>query len=110
MRGKRQVDLSTDPPPDLAIEIEISRSALGRMAIYASLGIPEVWRFDGESLQVHVLQDGGTYLEVPTSRCLPQLPVQEIVPFLQPDEKIDEASRIRQFIDWAGPFFNSNTP
>ena len=105
IRGKQELDLSLDPPPDLAIEIEISRSALNRMAIYAKLGIPEIWRFDGESLRIHLLQVDGSYAESQTSRCIPQLPVQEMVPFLQPDEHLGDTTRVRQFVEWASPWF-----
>src|SRR5262245_37165437 len=45
VRGRDDIDLDTDPPPDLALEIEISRSALDRMSIYAALRVPEVWRW-----------------------------------------------------------------
>ena len=75
------------------------------MAIYAKLGIPEVWCFDGESLRIHILQPNGIYTESPTSRCLPQLPVREMVPFLQPDDEIDDTTRVRQFVEWASPRF-----
>src|SRR3954454_19090485 len=60
----RKIDLEVDPPPDLAIEVEISRSALDRMGIYAALGVPEVWRFDGETLRVAQLRADGTYADV----------------------------------------------
>ena len=59
VRGKMTRDPNVDPPPDLALEIEISRSALKRMRIYAGLRVPEVWRFNGEILQIHVLQPDG---------------------------------------------------
>ena len=49
MRGKRDFDLSVDPPPDLAIEVDISRSSLNKLSIYADLGVPELWLYDGES-------------------------------------------------------------
>src|SRR5437870_10697521 len=52
MRGKKKWHALTDPPPDLAIEIDITSSWLDRLAIYAALEIPEVWRFDGESLKI----------------------------------------------------------
>ena len=55
VRGKDRIDLEVDPPPDLGVEIEISRGVLNRMAIYAALRVPEVWRFDGETLTVHQL-------------------------------------------------------
>src|SRR5437870_8588224 len=53
--GKEEIDLRFDPPPDLALEIEISRSSLDRMSIYAALGVPELWRFNGQHLQVFIL-------------------------------------------------------
>src|SRR5262249_29254374 len=51
MRGKPNFDPETDPPPDLAIEVEITRSVLNRLGIYAALGVPEVWRYDGQTIQ-----------------------------------------------------------
>jgi Uma2 family endonuclease len=98
IRGKQDIDLSVDPPPDLAIEIDISRSALDRMSIYAGLEVPEVWTFDGGSLRIHLLQAGGKYVASQTSRCFPWLPVLEMVPFLQPDEKSGDVARIRRFV------------
>src|SRR5262245_709157 len=44
MRGKKHFDIHTDPPPDLAIEVDITSSSLDRMSIYATLGVAEVWR------------------------------------------------------------------
>jgi Uma2 family endonuclease len=55
MRGRDEYDLEVDPPPDLAVEIEVSRSTLDRMAIYAALRVPEVWCSDGETLRVFQL-------------------------------------------------------
>ena len=57
IRGKKRLDLTIDPPPDLAIEIDITSSSLNRQSIYASLGVPEIWRFDGESLRVGFAQE-----------------------------------------------------
>ena len=50
VRGKDKIDLRRDPPPDLAVEIDITHSSLDRMGIYASIRVPEVWRFDGRVL------------------------------------------------------------
>lgn len=99
VRTKFDYDPACDPPPDLAIEIEISRSALDRLAIYARLRIPEVWRFDGESLNIHLLQPEGAYAESPASRCLPELPVGELTHLLQPNDLVDEGTRIREFVE-----------
>ena len=98
VRGKADIDLSADPPPDLAIEIDISRSSIDRLAIYAQLRVPEVWLFNGESLRIHQLQSDGTYLETESSRCLPFLEIQTLVAFLQLDSDVGETTRVRQFI------------
>jgi Uma2 family endonuclease len=55
IRGLRQVDLSVDPPPDVILEMEMSRSALDKLALFATMEIPEVWRCDGEQATVLVL-------------------------------------------------------
>lgn len=100
MRGKLTWDPAIDPPPDLALEIEISRSALPRMSIYAALGVPEVWRFDGSAMRVELLQSDGTYAVVERSLAFPAIPVNEIVPFLQPSAELDSISVLRSFRVW----------
>jgi Uma2 family endonuclease len=101
VRGKKRIDLSVDPAPDLAIEIEISRSALDRMGIYASLGVSEVWRFDGEALRVDQLQADGTYATVSASPSLPMLPLDEVVRWLRLAETIEDHTEWnRQFREW----------
>src|SRR5262249_518426 len=50
--GKLELDPAHDPPPDLAIEVDIWSSSLNRLEIYAALGVPEVWRYDGEHFEV----------------------------------------------------------
>src|SRR5262249_36748647 len=46
MAGRRRLDLRTDPPPDLAIETDVTHSSMDRLSIYAALGVPEVWRLE----------------------------------------------------------------
>ncbi|MDR3633305.1 MAG: Uma2 family endonuclease [Isosphaeraceae bacterium] len=83
MFGKHALSLPEDPPPDLTIEVEITRTALDRMAIFAATGVPEVWRFNGDVLSVHRLNDHGTYVRVERSEHFPDVPIQELVPFLR---------------------------
>lgn len=59
MRGKDSVDLAFDPPPDLTVEIDIKHSSLDRMSIFAAIGIPEVWRYDGKKLSIYLLKADG---------------------------------------------------
>ncbi len=100
MRGRDEIDLTRDPPPDLAIEIEVTRSALNRMSIYAALAIPEVWRFDGETLHVHVRTPEGTYVETERSPHFPFLPLAEIVAFIARRHEISETELVRSFRAW----------
>ncbi len=56
IRGKRRIDLPVDPPPDLVIEIDIT--ARTRFNNYEVLGVPELWRYNGETLEINVLREG----------------------------------------------------
>jgi Uma2 family endonuclease len=100
MRARLEWDPERDPPPDLALEIEISRSAMDRMRIYAAFRVPEVWCCDGESLSVYLLQPDGTYQLAPGSPTFPAIPVDEIPRFLKPSETVDYLSTVRTFRDW----------
>src|SRR5207302_9413364 len=64
MAGRRRLDLRTDPPPDLALEVDVTHSSLDRMGIYAALGVPEVWPLDGDTLTFPVPGKDGAYTEV----------------------------------------------
>ena len=99
VRGKLTWDPAVDPPPDLLLEIEVSRTALARRAIYAALRVPQVWCFDGKSLRVHLLQPDGRYLEANESPTFPGIPVAEIVRFLQPEQ--DYLTVQKEFRAWA---------
>jgi Uma2 family endonuclease len=83
VRDWRSIDLAHDPPPDLAIEVDVTSSSLDRLSIYAGLGVPEVWRFDGDALQAYRLVAGPAYQACPASPALPFLPLPEMVPLLQ---------------------------
>ena len=97
----RELDFSTDPPPDLVVEVEVSRSAGPRMPVYAGLGVPEVWRFNGQRLTVHQLQPGATYRESPTSRAIPTFPFADAPRFLaMASAGTDHATLSREFRAW----------
>jgi Uma2 family endonuclease len=94
------IDLSADPPPDLAIEVEIGRSILDKLAVYAALGAPEIWRYDGEALRVCLLQPDGTYADSARSLNLPQLLPQQAARFLGMRNQMRETQWARTFRQW----------
>lgn len=67
--GKRTLDLESDPAPDIAVEIDLTTESLSKLPIYAALGVPEVWRYDGRTTRFHAHADEG-YREVPESQFL----------------------------------------
>ena len=96
MWNKTDIDLDKDPPPDLCIEIDITSSSLNRMGIYAALGVPEVWRHDGESLTFLHLENGA-YVRKPISLSFPKLPLAELNRFIHLRQTTMENVLIRQF-------------
>jgi Uma2 family endonuclease len=100
VREKDNLDLSVDPPPDLAVEIDVSRSSLNRLAIYARLGIPEVWRFDGQEVRVYLRTETGDYVESSHSRHFPFFPIPEFTTFLNRRTESDENKLVRSFRAW----------
>ncbi|GAC1345928.1 MAG: hypothetical protein NVSMB14_09060 [Isosphaeraceae bacterium] len=100
LRDPLRIDLDGDPAPDLAIEIEVSRSALDRLSVYAALGVREVWRFDGEDLIVHILQADGSFPESQTSAAFPFLPMDEIAKFLVEFDSTNFTRRSKEFRAW----------
>jgi Uma2 family endonuclease len=55
VRGKKRLDLTEDPAPDLVVEIDVTSSSNNRLQVYADLGVAEVWIYDGVSLGVKQL-------------------------------------------------------
>lgn len=100
VRDQDQADLTVDPPPDLAIEVDLQVPDLDKLAIYAALGVPEVWKYDGQRLRVHVRQPEGRYLEVRQSASFPFLPLDQLERFLSRARVADEVEFLREFRDW----------
>ena len=100
IRGRDEIDLEEDPPPDLAMEVEVSRSTLDRMGLYARLRVPEVWCWDGQHLRVYLLDADGNYVESNRSLAFPFLPVAELERFLAQATTISETKLLRSFRAW----------
>lgn len=94
-----ELDLSVDPPPDLIVEVDITSSSDRRMPIYARLGIPELWQYDGLTVQYYLLKDD-EYEAVQISPTFPNLPAPVIDMYLKRRLSIGESQAIREFKDW----------
>jgi Uma2 family endonuclease len=101
VRGKRQIDLRVDPPPDLAIESDVTRSSVNRMGIYAAIGVPEVWRIENQSLTFHLLGANRRYAEAANSLSFPTITPADLIQFMaMRGPQLAENEIIRQFRVW----------
>jgi Uma2 family endonuclease len=97
MAGKQDLDLSIDPPPDLAIEVDPTRSSLERLPIFGSIGIAEIWRIvDGSLLFLH-LKEEGSYEPRDPSLAFPNLSAHQLTPFLEQGRAAEDTAWVRSF-------------
>lgn len=93
--GKSRLDFTVDPPPDLAIEIDItSRTQLDN---YQILGVPELWRYTRQGLQIKLLQNS-QYVESRTSPNFPGIPIIELInQYVKQSQAVGRSQAIRDF-------------
>ena len=94
-----QIDYAVDPPPDLVLEVEIHHDSRAKFSIYAALGVPEIWRYDGDELTIHHLQED-RYVEVETSLALPMLSGSVLTDLLARLTKDGESETLVAFDEW----------
>ncbi len=104
--GKNRLNLESDPPPDLAIEIDItSRTHLDN---YRLLGVPELWRYTHNGLQINVLEKG-EYMESLTSPNFPNIPIVELInQYVKQSQKSGRSEAIRNFKQWVRDNIDNN--
>ncbi|WP_068818936.1 Uma2 family endonuclease [Phormidesmis priestleyi] len=98
IRGKKRLDLSIDPPPDLALEIDVTSRT--HRSIYAALKMPELWRFENGNLQINILRQD-RYEESPESAIFPNLPLSEAIPrYLRESKIVGRNKALKAFRQW----------
>ncbi len=98
IRGKKRLDLKIDPPPDLALEIDItSRTSLDN---YEKLKVRELWRFNGTKLEINILQNN-QYIQVTESPHFPGLTLTKLIPqYLELSKVQGRNKTMKQFRAW----------
>ena len=99
--GQRQIDLAVDPPPDIVVEIDTTNESLGKLPIYSTLKVPEIWRFEAKRHRVVIyeLRDH-TYVEIPSSSSFPILTGQVIVGFIDQGSRQGQRVALAAFRQW----------
>ena len=94
--GKRKLDLESDPPPDIVVEIDTTNESLSKFSIYAALEIPEIWRYDGKRVQMYELR-GPTYVETSASPSFPNLTCAMLANVLELSKTQGHTAALRTF-------------
>jgi Uma2 family endonuclease len=97
--GKKRLDLSVDPPPDLALEVDITSGSISKFPIYAAVGVPELWRHDGKKMIFYRL-NGDEYAEISHSDLFPFLTPDVVLKFLEKGEAEGTLAMVREFRKW----------
>jgi Uma2 family endonuclease len=100
VRDKADYVPGRDPPPDLAVEVDVTSSSLDRMPIYADLGIPEVWRFRDEQLVFYRLTNRGKYVRMDRSRAFPILTPDVLNDLLRQRFERSDNQLVRALLAW----------
>ena len=82
VRDKDRLDLDVDPPPDLVIETDVTSISMNKVPLYASIGVPEVWRYENAEIEV-VLLDSGSYRKSLESKCLPGMAARTLTDLMR---------------------------
>jgi Uma2 family endonuclease len=95
MRGRRRVDLTVDPPPDLAIEVDVTSKT--QLDAYQALGVPELWRFQADRLQILVLE-ADQYQSAQHSPTFPNLPIVDwVTELVEQSRSLGRSAALRAF-------------
>ncbi|WP_089717319.1 Uma2 family endonuclease [Candidatus Entotheonella palauensis] len=100
IRGKDDLDLTVNPPPDLVIEVDITHPSLDKLPLYAAIGVTEVWRYNGTSVTIYTLtQDAYTSSE--TSHVLPGITSAVLMQFISESRELRRPDWLRRVRQWA---------
>lgn len=106
--GVRDLDLDAVPPPDLGIEVDVSRSSLNRFSIYSALRIREIWRLERGTLTFYNLAESGDYVTILVSVVLPHLTPTHVMRLVREGRvAVDQGEVLDRFRQWYGEFLES---
>lgn len=100
IRGVKRFDFSVHPAPDLIVEVDITSLSTFRENIFAAFGVPEIWRFDGEKIQILRLEKG-KYIEISNSLSLPKVTPEKLTEFVNKSQTLSRLEWISEVRTWA---------
>ena len=97
--GVPKIDLSVDPPPDIAVEVDVSHGSKAKLAIFERLGVPEVWTYDERRMRIYELTAQG-YVEAAASPTFPFLTCDVLADLLERSKTLGQSAVLRSFRQW----------
>ena len=94
--GRLELNLNTDPPPDVVVEIDMTNESLDKFAIYAALGVPEIWRYDGRHTHFYKLVDEA-YEVTQNSLAFPSIIAQDLTQYLEQSKSEGQKAALNAF-------------
>jgi Uma2 family endonuclease len=98
-RGKTELDLTIDPPPDVVIKVDLTSPSLPKFSVFAQLGVPEVWRYDGRQWQIFQLV-GEEYVTQLQSTAFPGLTAEVMTVLLDESRSLERLVWLRRVRTW----------
>ena len=99
LEGKIRLDFSVDPPPDIAVEIDLYHESLDKFPIYAALGVAEIWRYAGDKFEIYKLTEGA-YQSIEKSESLPVLSAEILATLLNRSRQERQTLILKEFENW----------
>ncbi len=100
IRSVKRLDMNVHPAPDLIIEVDITSLSTFRQHIFAAFGVPEIWRFDGEQIEILKLENG-KYISIATSLSLPLVTPEKLTGFIKESQTVSRLEWINKVRTWA---------
>jgi Uma2 family endonuclease len=100
IRGKKRISLKVDPPPDLAIEVAVTRDPADAIEVYRRFRVPELWICEHDGLTILVLQSDGRYAKTEHSLAFPFIAAEEICEWVHRPQNVSETEWLGDFHDW----------
>lgn len=91
----RTVNLAEDPAPDLVVEVDITHTDIDKNRLYAAMGVPEFWSYNGQEWRIYQLQEK-TYQECDRSPTFPEIEKEYLYHFLEKAQQ-DEIEAEKEF-------------
>lgn len=104
IRGKKQIMLGEDPPPDVVTEVDVSHSSLAKLPIFAAMRVPEVWHYNGEKATIWILKGDG-YVASPVSSALPGLRAADIQEWMEKGQELKRIQWLKELRAWVRAAF-----